>query len=208
MLTPLHVCTCALAEPLIHKVRKAEDQPRPTSARPTPGPTRSASLAPALSAVIPTQAEDPDPLDGLTPIQRKFHQQRFAKVSRDCLLCRHSIVLTPRPTPSLPRWRSSSQHTVPYKAAAQGAAVNFQLPTTTLVPYKPPSVPPPSTAKRQSEVAEDFSKAKPGTQIAHGTFHTWADFYLRPFGEDDLAFLAPRVGATEPLAEHASNKPY
>ncbi len=85
------------------------------------------------------------------------------------------------------------QHAVPYKAGAAGAAVNFQLPTTTLVPYKAPSIPPPATAKKQSEVCEDFSKAKPGTQIAHGTFHTWAEFYLRPFGEDDLAFLAPRV---------------
>ena len=39
----------------------------------------------------------------------------------------------------------------------------------------------------------DFSNAKPGQQIAHSTFTNWVDAYLRPFGEDDLAFLAPKV---------------
>lgn len=89
---------------------------------------------------------------------------------------------------------SPSQHSIPIKAPAPGAAINFALPATTLVPIKPPSIPPPPTAKKQSEVCEDFSKAKPGNQIQFNTFHIWAEAYLRPFGEDDLAFLAPRVG--------------
>lgn len=67
-------------EPLVQKVRKAEEKARPTSVRPTPGPSRSASLAPLASVALPPPSDHPDPLDGLTPIQRKLHQQRFAKV--------------------------------------------------------------------------------------------------------------------------------
>ncbi len=72
---------CPPAEPLVQKVRKAEEKARPISVRPTPGPSRSASLAPSASVALPPPSEQPDPLDGLTPIQRKLHQPRFAKVS-------------------------------------------------------------------------------------------------------------------------------
>lgn len=58
---------------------------------------------------------------------------------------------------------------------------------------KPPVVPPVPTAKRQADVEGDFSNCKPGQQIAHSTFVNWTESYLRPFGEDDLAFLAAKV---------------
>ncbi|GAA5890365.1 hypothetical protein JCM6882_008809 [Rhodosporidiobolus microsporus] len=84
------------------------------------------------------------------------------------------------------------KHSIPIKPPPPGGASAFFVPTTSLVPPKPPVVPPVPTAKRQSDVSGDFSNAKPGQQIAHSTFQNWVDAYLRPFGEDDLAFLAPK----------------
>mgnify|MGYP001570293543 FL=1 len=66
----------------------------------------------------------------------------------------------------------------------------------------------PPVPKKQSEVAEDFSKAKPGNQISHNVFHTWADAYLRPFGEDDLAILAPKTEDIGPYLSPSLGKHY
>ena len=85
------------------------------------------------------------------------------------------------------------KHTIPTRPPAYGTASAFYIPPSALVPTLAPSVPNPPTPKRQSEVCEDFSKAKVGTQITFHTFHTWAESYLRVFGEDDLAFLARQV---------------
>ncbi|KAK4053714.1 Transcriptional regulator [Microbotryomycetes sp. JL201] len=84
------------------------------------------------------------------------------------------------------------KHSIPIKPPAPGTATAFYLPSHSLVPPQPHTDPPEPTPKRQADVTGDFSVAKPGTQIAHHTFHTWAEAYLRPFGEDDLAFLAPK----------------
>ena len=62
--------------------------------------------------------------------------------------------------------------------------------------------------KKQADVCEDFSKAKPGNQITHHVFHTWAESYLRPFGEDDLAFLARRPEELAPYLTPALGKHY
>lgn len=126
-----------------------------------------------------------DPFVGLTNIQRKLKDENFIKVS---------LLLSPR-LHRLPRL----QHSIPIKPPAPGTATAFYLPSHSLVPPAPVSVAPIPTPKKQSEVSEDFSKAKPGVQIAHHTFHTWAEAYLRPFGEDDLAFLAPKVSSPSVL---------
>lgn len=85
------------------------------------------------------------------------------------------------------------KHSIPTRPPAYGTASAFYLPTSSAIPPRPKSEPNPPTPKRQGEVCEDFTKAKVGTQIAFHTFHSWAEAYLRPFGEDDLAFLAPKV---------------
>ncbi|BGP38065.1 Transcriptional regulator [Rhodotorula kratochvilovae] len=100
--------------------------------------------------------------DALSTIERKLKEERFTK------------------------------HSIPIKPPAPGAATAFYVPSVPLVPPRPPAVPPPPTPKRQADVSGDFSNAKPGQQIAHSTFTNWVDAYLRPFGEDDLAFLAPK----------------
>lgn len=88
------------------------------------------------------------------------------------------------------------QHSIPIRPPAPGTATAFYLPSQSLVPPKPASVPAAPTPKRQADVRGDFSIAKPGAQIAHHTFSTWVESFLRPYGEDDLAFLAPKVGPT------------
>jgi hypothetical protein len=45
---------------------------------------------------------------------------------------------------------------------------------------------------KQDDVDEDFDHAKPASQVPYSTFANWANDYLRLYGEDDLAFLAPR----------------
>ncbi|GJN88461.1 hypothetical protein Rhopal_001427-T1 [Rhodotorula paludigena] len=101
-------------------------------------------------------------IDGSTLIERKLKEERFTK------------------------------HSIPIKPPAPGSASAFYVPSVSLAPPRPPAVPPPPTPKRQADVSGDFSNAKPGQQIAHSTFTNWVDAYLRPFGEDDLAFLAAK----------------
>ncbi|KAI5476233.1 hypothetical protein MNV49_007933 [Pseudohyphozyma bogoriensis] len=132
------------------------------SSRPTPSPAPGASRA-SSQAPPPTDVAVPkDPNEGLSFYQRKLKEEKYIK------------------------------HSIPTKPPAPGTAQAFYLPSHHLAPPPPISVAPVSTPKKQSEVADDFSKAKPGTQITHNSFHTWVDAYLRPFGEDDLAFLAPK----------------
>ncbi|GAA5866013.1 hypothetical protein JCM8547_002914 [Rhodosporidiobolus lusitaniae] len=90
------------------------------------------------------------------------------------------------------------KHSIPIKPPPPGGASAFFVPQHPLVPPKPPVVPPVPTAKRQADVSGDFSVAKPGQQIAHSTFQNWVDAYLRPFGEDDLAFLAAKPEDVSP----------
>ncbi|BGP13999.1 hypothetical protein JCM10213_005585 [Rhodosporidiobolus nylandii] len=119
------------------------------------------------SAATPTPAPayvppPPPQPDGVSIIERKLKEERFQK------------------------------HSIPIKPPPAGGASAFYVPSTSLVPPKPPVVPPIPTPKRQADVSGDFSIAKPGQQIAHSTFQNWVDAYLRPFGEDDLAFLAAK----------------
>ena len=66
------------------------------------------------------------------------------------------------------------------------------LPSRSLVPSAPPLNIPVATATKQDDVDEDFDHAKPASQVPYSTFANWANDYLRLYGEDDLAFLAPR----------------
>ena len=100
-----------------------------------------------------------------------------------------------------------AKHAIPIKPPAPNAATDFALPERPLAPPPPVPLAIAPTPKRQADVSQDFSKAKPGNQIAFNTFHTWADAYLRPFGEDDLGFLAPtqddaRLYEIPPLGRH------
>jgi transcriptional adapter 3 len=95
--------------------------------------------------------------------------------------------------PSASHSHFAPQHSIPIKPPPPGGASAFYVPSNPLVPPKPPLIVPTPTAKRQADVTGDFSVAKPGQQIAHSTFQNWVDAYLRPFGEDDLAFLAAKV---------------
>ncbi|CDZ96272.1 Histone acetyltransferases PCAF/SAGA/ADA, subunit TADA3L/NGG1 [Phaffia rhodozyma] len=94
---------------------------------------------------------------------------------------------------------SSSSFLHPNPSNLPGSNINFSLPSVTasngsavrtLVPPKPeiqkPMTPLPTT---QSEVNEDFTQAKPGTQLLFATFWQTAEGYVRPIGEEDLAFL-------------------
>ncbi|GAA5845300.1 hypothetical protein JCM11251_006393 [Rhodosporidiobolus azoricus] len=108
-----------------------------------------------------------------------------------------AVTLPPPPEPTAHIERRLKEerfqkHSIPIKPPPPGGASAFFIPSTSLVPPKPPVIPPVPTAKRQADVSGDFSNAKPGQQIAHSTFQNWVDAYLRPFGEDDLAFLAPK----------------
>lgn len=150
-------------QPLLQKVRKLGE----TTAT-TPQSSLGGRTAPATS-VRPDMTRQvstpalPDREERLRAAQRLLQEERFIK------------------------------HSIPTKPPAPGSATAFYLPTSGLVPPEPLSIPPPPNAKKQSEVSDDFTKAKPGNQIAFNTFHTWVDAYLRPFGEDDLAFLASTV---------------
>ncbi|GAA6026902.1 hypothetical protein JCM8097_005949 [Rhodosporidiobolus ruineniae] len=141
--------------------------------------------APSPSLPAPTPSASARPTAAPTPnydgIERRLKEERFQK---------HSIPIRPPPP---------------------GGASAFFLPYTSLVPPKPPIVPPIPTPKRQADVSGDFSVAKPGQQIAHSTFQNWVDAYLRPFGEDDLAFLAPKPDdlapyLIPPLGKHYLDK--
>lgn len=46
---------------------------------------------------------------------------------------------------------------------------------------------------------EDFSRAKPNSQIAMNTFATYIEPYFRPYTEEDLAFLRERVSIMGPV---------
>ena len=48
------------------------------------------------------------------------------------------------------------------------------------------------TPQRQIDVCEDFDHVKPASQVPYSTFAHWVNDYLRPFGEDDLAFLSSK----------------
>ncbi|BGP22928.1 transcriptional regulator Ngg1 [Rhodotorula toruloides] len=126
----------------------------------------TAASSPAASSFAPTLTVTFANLnggpDGVAAIQTKLKEERFTK------------------------------HSIPIKPPPPGSATAFYVPAHALVPPRPPAIPPASTPKRQGDVTGDFSNAKPGQQIAHSTFQNWVDAYLRPFGEDDLAFLAPK----------------
>ncbi|GAA5898031.1 hypothetical protein JCM5296_001459 [Sporobolomyces johnsonii] len=151
---------------------------QPSSALPS-APT---SVPPTPSRSAATLGDEPpqlrDPLDGFTSIERKLKEDRFTK------------------------------HSIPIKPPAPGAATAFYIPSYPLVPPKPPVVPPTPTPKRQADVSGDFSTAKPGQQIAHSTFTNWTEAYLRPFGEDDLAFLAAKPEDITPYIIPPLGKPY
>ncbi|GAA5947300.1 hypothetical protein JCM3775_004167 [Rhodotorula graminis] len=122
----------------------------------------STSFTPQHPSLASTHAPHQNGTDTLSNIERKLKEERFTK------------------------------HSIPIKPPAPGAASAFYIPSTPLAPPRQPAVPPAPTPKRQADVRGDFSNAKPGQQIAHSTFTNWVDAYLRPFGEDDLAFLAPK----------------
>ncbi|GAA6001026.1 hypothetical protein JCM10207_007380 [Rhodosporidiobolus poonsookiae] len=144
----------------------------------------SSSAAPSPYANTPiTHALPPPPPQPSGPslVERKLKEERFQK------------------------------HSIPIKPPPPGGASAFFVPSNSLVPPKPPVVPPVPTPKRQADVSGDFSVAKPGQQIAHSTFQNWVDAYLRPFGEDDLAFLAPKPDditpyLIPPLGKHYLDK--
>lgn len=57
----------------------------------------------------------------------------------------------------------------------------------------PPAIHLPApTPSKQSEINENFDNAKPSTQVPYTTFANWVNDFFRSFGEDDLAFLAPK----------------
>ncbi|KAK4058888.1 Transcriptional regulator [Microbotryomycetes sp. JL221] len=152
-------------QPLLAKARKLDATNANGLPSASPAPTvNGGSRSASLGA--PTQASPKKATNSsvpeMTPIEKKLKEEKFVK------------------------------HSIPIKPPAPGTATAFYLPSHSLVPPKLESIPPEPTAKRQADVTGDFSVAKPGTQIAHHTFHTWVEAYLRPFGEDDLAFLAPK----------------
>ncbi|GAA93449.1 uncharacterized protein L969DRAFT_89448 [Mixia osmundae IAM 14324] len=57
-------------------------------------------------------------------------------------------------------------------------------------PSRPDLLPLSRGPTSQSQVIEDFSKARTTNQVPFTTFSPWVEQYLRTFGEDDLAFLA------------------
>ena len=167
----------AIAEqPILQKIRKLDSftqgqSPTPIStSTPTPAPASGSATAPptpsALNSPVPqpVASTSTDPsLPRFNPLARRLKEERFTK------------------------------HSIPIKPSPPGNATAFYVPQYPLVPLKPPCIPPVPTAKRQAEVRGDFSNAKPGQQIAHSTFTNWTEMFLRPFGEDDLAFLAAKV---------------
>ncbi|GAA5970153.1 hypothetical protein JCM11641_000291 [Rhodosporidiobolus odoratus] len=142
------------------------DQPLLQKVRKLESQTPSSNLAsPAASQAAPTPLSSrpiPPGTKGISIAERKLKEDRFQK------------------------------HSIPIKPPPAGGASAFYVPSSSLVPPKPPVIPPAPTPKRQADVTGDFSIAKPGQQIAHTTFQNWVDAYLRPFGEDDLAFLAAK----------------
>ncbi|GAA6006487.1 hypothetical protein JCM11491_004981 [Sporobolomyces phaffii] len=178
--------TPAPEQPLLQKIRKLESsashQPSPSSGSTpaTPAPiTPSARNSPLPVPPVSSNGALPGPsTPRLNPIERRLKQDRFTK------------------------------HSIPIKPTAPGSATAFYVPTYSLVPVKPPVVPPVPTAKRQADVEGDFSNAKPGQQIAHSTFTNWTESYLRPFGEDDLAFLAAKPEDMSAYIIPPLGKPY
>ncbi|GAA5947349.1 hypothetical protein JCM3765_001635 [Sporobolomyces pararoseus] len=178
--------TPAPEQPLLQKIRKLESstnshQPSPSSVSTpaTPGPaTPSARNSPLPATNGALPPLEPNGLPRMNPIERRLKQERFTK------------------------------HSIPIKPAAPGSATAFYVPTYSLVPVKPEVIPPTPTAKRQADVEGDFSNAKPGQQIAHSTFINWTESYLRPFGEDDLAFLAAKPEDVAPYIIPPLGKPY
>ncbi|GAA5931507.1 histone acetyltransferase NGG1 [Sporobolomyces koalae] len=165
--------TPAPEQPLLQKIRKLETSqnatpssastPAATPAPPTPSARDSPlPFASQLPATNSTLTRLHHQIPQLNPIEKRLREERFTK------------------------------HSIPIKPPAPGSATAFYVPTYPIVPVKPEVVPPVPTAKRQADVEGDFSNAKPGQQIAHSTFVNWTESYLRPFGEDDLAFLAAK----------------
>lgn len=70
--------------------------------------------------------------------------------------------------------------------------MHHSLPTRSLVPPPPVIHLPAPTPSKQSEINENFDNAKPSTQVPYTTFANWVNDFFRSFGEDDLAFLAPK----------------
>ncbi|KAM0792200.1 hypothetical protein ACM66B_004897 [Microbotryomycetes sp. NB124-2] len=152
-------------QPLVAKARKLE-APN-SSGAPSASPALQTNGTTSTSAARPaSQGASTTKINNSTPrqtaVERKLQEEKFVK------------------------------HSIPIKPPAPGTATAFYLPSHSLVPPQQHSELPEPTPKRQADVTGDFSIAKPGTQIAFNTFHTWAESYLRPFGEDDLAFLAPK----------------
>ena len=61
-----------------------------------------------------------------------------------------------------------------------------------MVPPPPAIHLPAPTPSKQSDINENFDNAKPSTQVPYTTFANWVNDFFRSFGEDDLAFLAPK----------------
>ncbi|GAA5903899.1 Ada3 domain-containing protein [Sporobolomyces salmoneus] len=175
--------TPAPEQPLLQKIRKLEStnshQPSPSSAS-TPATPGPATPSARHSPLPPTNAPPPPVISTprLNPLERRLKSERFTK------------------------------HSIPIKPPAPGSATAFYVPQYSLVPVKPEVVPPTPTAKRQADVEGDFSNSKPGQQIAHSTFVNWTESYLRPFGEDDLAFLAAKPEDLSPYIIPPLGKPY
>ncbi|KAK4698409.1 transcriptional adapter 3, partial [Phenoliferia sp. Uapishka_3] len=175
------------SQPLMNKLAKFNDHVAHPTASPSPAPASTARQSPAESSTANSRPAPPsppspkDPYEGFTPLERKLKEEKFIK------------------------------HSIPTRPPAIGTAQAFYLPSHPLVPPRPISERLAPTPKKQSEVAEDFSKAKPGNQTSHNVFHTWAEAYLRPFGEDDLAILAPKpddisLYLQTPLGKHYTDR--
>lgn len=60
------------------------------------------------------------------------------------------------------------------------------------MPVAPPLQLPTPTPRKQSDINENFDNAKPSSQVPYSSFANWVNDFLRSYGEDDLAFLAPK----------------
>ncbi|GAA6060535.1 hypothetical protein JCM10212_006899 [Sporobolomyces blumeae] len=163
-----------------------------------------AAEQPLLQKLRKTDSHQPSPSIPPTPTQ-----DPLALADGDPPLDSRPIAET-RPNPVEQKLQEDrfTKHSIPIKPPAPGAATAFYVPSYPLVPPKPPVVPPVPTPKRQADVSGDFSTAKPGQQIAHSTFTNWTEAYLRPFGEDDLAFLAAKPEDLTPYVIPPLGKPY
>lgn len=80
-----------------------------------------------------------------------------------------------------------------------GVADDFNTAPRTLMPPPPVSIPPRGQPTKQTDVHDDFSKAKPSNQTPFTTWQNTLEPYLRPFAEDDLAWLATKTDDLTPF---------